>query len=264
LELTTAYAALARGGSLARARLHQGQPLTAKKVMNPAACRLVADALADDAARAPAFGMNSVLSLPFAAAVKTGTSQKHRDNWCLGFTSEYTVGVWAGNYQGDPMDGVSGTSGAGPIWRQVMLLLHKDSPGKLPPWPKGIVRKPVKPQAPGQASFWEYFAQSEPERRQQPAMSAAQPGLELISPPHGAVYALDPDLPPNLQVITCQAAIDGPFEDAKWRFNGHPLQAGDGGLKVRMPLRPGKHSLEILALVSGKRLRKTARFTVLP
>lgn len=74
------------------------------------------------------FGLDSLLSLPFPAAVKTGTSKDMRDNWCLGFTSEFTVGVWVGNFDGSSMWNVSGLTGAAPIWRRLMLSLHKTAP----------------------------------------------------------------------------------------------------------------------------------------
>lgn len=70
------------------------------------------------------FGMDSILTLPFSAAVKTGTSKDMRDNWCIGWTPQYTVGVWIGNFNGEPMWNVSGMTGAAPIWRRLMLALH--------------------------------------------------------------------------------------------------------------------------------------------
>jgi penicillin-binding protein 1C len=60
--------------------------------------------------------------------VKTGTSKDMRDNWCMGYTSEYTVGVWVGNFNGEPMWNVSGISGAAPVWNAVMLALHGSPP----------------------------------------------------------------------------------------------------------------------------------------
>jgi penicillin-binding protein 1C len=77
------------------------------------------------------FGLDSLLTLPFPAAVKTGTSKDMRDNWCIGFTSEYTVGVWVGNFNGEPMWNVSGMSGAAPIWRSLMVGLHREMPQDL-------------------------------------------------------------------------------------------------------------------------------------
>ena len=74
------------------------------------------------------FGLESLLGLPFPAAVKTGTSKDMRDNWCIGYTSEYTVGVWVGNFNGQPMWNVSGMTGAAPIWRTIMTALHTSPP----------------------------------------------------------------------------------------------------------------------------------------
>ncbi len=65
------------------------------------------------------------MNLPFPCAVKTGTSGNFRDNWAVGYTLYYTVGVWVGNFDGKPMRDVSGISGAGPLFRDIMLLLEK-------------------------------------------------------------------------------------------------------------------------------------------
>ncbi len=65
-------------------------------------------------ARARTFGTDSVLATRFWSAVKTGTSKDMRDNWAVGYSQRYTVGVWVGNASGAPMWDVSGTSGAAP------------------------------------------------------------------------------------------------------------------------------------------------------
>ena len=102
--------------------------------------------IADPNARAVTFGLDSSLRLPFWAAVKTGTSKAMRDNWCVGFSDRYTVAVWVGNVEGDAMRAVSGTSGAAPVWRDVMLALHADRPGRAPAMPggdRGARRSPI-------------------------------------------------------------------------------------------------------------------------
>ncbi|HEY0797870.1 MAG TPA: hypothetical protein VGD50_01910, partial [Candidatus Baltobacteraceae bacterium] len=94
-------------------------------------------------ARAGAFGVNSVLALPFSAAVKTGTSSDYRDTWTVGFTRDYTVGVWVGNFDGSPMRGISGVTGAGPLWNRIMLHLHEQrEPLPFDP-PRGYRRRPI-------------------------------------------------------------------------------------------------------------------------
>ena len=94
--------------------------------------------IADPNARAATFGLDSALRLPFWAAVKTGTSKAMRDNWCIGFSRRFTVGVWVGNAEGDPMRAVSGTSGAAPVWREVMMALAIGHATAAPPMPAGI------------------------------------------------------------------------------------------------------------------------------
>src|SRR3546814_16319151 len=89
--------------------------------------------LADPNARVATFGLDNALRLPFWAAVKTGTSKAMRVNWCIGYSTRYTVGVWVGNKEGDPMRAVSGPSGAAPVWRDVMPAIND---GAGPPAPQ--------------------------------------------------------------------------------------------------------------------------------
>ena len=75
-----------------------------------------------------------------ASAAKTGTSKDMRDNWCVGWTARYTVGVWVGNFSGAPMHDVSGVTGAAPIWRDVVHWLHRAEPSS-PPRPASKKRR---------------------------------------------------------------------------------------------------------------------------
>ncbi len=124
LELTNAYATLARGGVWKPIRFVADFPANREtdghRVMPEVVANVLADILKDKNARLASFGERSVLELPFDVAAKTGTSKGFRDNWTVGFTSEVTVGVWVGNFDGSAMDGVSGITGAGPIFRSVM------------------------------------------------------------------------------------------------------------------------------------------------
>ncbi len=275
LHLTTAYAALADQGRWLPARLWRHQaPAEPVRVMDPAAAALIGQVLADDAARAPGFGRHGVLDLPFPAAVKTGTSQRHRDNWCLGFTADYTVGVWVGNFAGDPMRGVTGVSGAAPLWRQVMLHLHRQHPGGLPPLPPGIVQVRVcldsgrraGPRCP--ASQEELFLAEHlptepcPQHPQTP-VTPGPPRLTLVSPAPEAVYALDPDVEPGLQILACAARTEGPVSGAEWRLNGQLLAGSPEPLAARLPLAPGRHRLEVRAWGPGGECQTVARFVVL-
>ncbi|MEZ4639349.1 MAG: transglycosylase domain-containing protein [Caldilineaceae bacterium] len=143
LDLTKAYAVFPRQGERLETRaileirdvdgvsLWQA-PTRAEDVQSPVispeAAYLITDILSDPVARIPAFGEGSVLTLPFPAAAKTGTTTDWRDNWTMGYSSERVVGVWVGNADNQPMQGISGIDGAGPIWRDLMLTAHPDDP----------------------------------------------------------------------------------------------------------------------------------------
>ncbi|MGD1717708.1 penicillin-binding protein 1C [Dapis sp. BLCC M172] len=104
---------------------------------------LITDMLSDTHARATEFGVNSALNLPFPAAVKTGTSSDFRDTWTVGFSKDYTVAVWVGNFSGKPMMQISGVMGAAPLWNRIMLHLHEKNEPTFFPTPKNMVQRPV-------------------------------------------------------------------------------------------------------------------------
>ena len=133
LELTNAYACLARLGEYKPYRLLQNRiaetgnrkDFQQSSVCDPGAAWLIADILSDNFARSLAFGLNSSLRFDFRVACKTGTSTDFRDNWAMGYTPEFTIGVWVGNFDGTPMEHVSGVTGAAPILHEVFEFLHR-------------------------------------------------------------------------------------------------------------------------------------------
>jgi penicillin-binding protein 1C len=145
LELTNAYATLARLGMQKPWTLVLGGESAETRLLPEKECFLIADILSDAQAREMSFGSWSALRLPFRCAAKTGTSTSFRDNWTLGFTADFTVGVWVGNFDNSPMQDVSGVTGAAPIFRDVMLHLHAHRAAKWPAQPAGLVRARIDP-----------------------------------------------------------------------------------------------------------------------
>ncbi|NPV85964.1 MAG: hypothetical protein HPY45_08150 [Anaerolineae bacterium] len=135
LELTAAYAVYANGGwrvppvaitkilNYKNEVLYEYKPPDPYPAVQPKHAYLISSILSDNQAREAEFGTNSVLNLPFQAAVKTGTSNDFRDNWTLGYTPDIAVGVWVGNADNTPMRGTSGVTGAGPIWADSMRTI---------------------------------------------------------------------------------------------------------------------------------------------
>ncbi len=157
LELTGAYATFANGGSrvtpyaIEQIEDNNGNILWRANdvsrftfhALDPRIAYLITHILGDDDARAPSFGRNSVLKLSRPAAVKTGTTTDWRDNWTIGYTPDLVGGVWVGNADNTPMLGVSGVSGAGPIWRDVMEMAHRGQPARAFQQPAGLVRAEI-------------------------------------------------------------------------------------------------------------------------
>lgn len=147
LELTNAYACLARLGEFRPWRLAAETPSPPPvRLFDSTHAWQIADVLSDNQARLLTFGARSPLRLPFRVAVKTGTSASYRDNWAIGYTPEFTIGVWAGNFDRSPMQGVSGVTGSAPLLADLFALV-RERHGETTwfPTPPGILTVRIDP-----------------------------------------------------------------------------------------------------------------------
>ncbi len=118
------------------------QPETTQ-ILDPRLAYLMTSILSDNSARCAAFGCPNVLELDRPAVAKTGTTNDFRDNWTLGYTPQVAVGVWVGNTDNTEMKGVTGLTGAAPIWHDVMTAFLKDKPVEQFVRPDGLVERVV-------------------------------------------------------------------------------------------------------------------------
>ena len=234
---------------------------SSRRVADAAPVFIVADILADRAARVGTFGLESWLATPYWSAAKTGTSKDMRDNWCVGFSSRYTVAVWVGNAAGEAMHDVSGISGAAPIWREVMDRLHRGSshpPSVAKPPPAGVARQSIRFEPAGridEAARQEWFIAGTGMSVVRLAESRAL--AHIAYPGQGTIIALDADIPPERQRIALQ--LSGlPAPGWQWRIDGKP--AGMVSDNVLWRPSPGHHHL-VLADANGREL-ETVRFEV--
>ncbi|MEK7617436.1 MAG: PBP1A family penicillin-binding protein [Patescibacteria group bacterium] len=141
LDLAAAFGVLANQGratdsiSILKVTDSKGKTLfeyretEGRKVLDEGITYIISDILSDNGARTAAFGSNSVLNIPGKqVAAKTGTTDEKRDNWTVGYTPSYVVGVWVGNNDNSVMSPVvtSGVTGASPIWNKIMTRVLKD------------------------------------------------------------------------------------------------------------------------------------------
>ncbi|ODP34857.1 penicillin-binding protein 1C [Pandoraea sp. ISTKB] len=286
LTLTNAYRALANGGtasgtnelmpermnghamSTSRSPADDGKSTTKSRagntartaVFSPQVSFIVSDMIADRQARTRTFGLDSPLSTRYWTAVKTGTSKDMRDNWAVGYSRRYTVGVWVGNADGAPMWDVSGVSGAAPIWHRVMDYLHRRTASLPPAPPPGVEHVAV-----------QYAEHVEPAREEWFLPGTSQPTIALSAlatkapsgplwriagPTDGTIVALDPDIPPANQRLWFQVAAAWP-KGAVWRLDGKPLS---GTARVGWLPWPGRHTLELVDATGT--VRDSVRFEV--
>ena len=255
LALTNAYRTLANAGRLTPVKLHldaRGNPPLAKTVADPAAVFLVTDILSDNNARARTFGLDSALATRGFAAVKTGTSKDLRDNWCIGFTDRFSVGVWVGNASGEAMHQVSGVSGAAPIWQTLVRHLHDGRPSQRPTAPPGVVSARLGFEAQREPARDEVFLSGTEQTLQRAGTQVLGPqAFGISSPRDGSVFALDPDMPAAAQRIHFEG------EAGDWVLDGRRLGAGRRWLWAPWP---GRHTLELMGR-DGKPLQ-AVRFEV--
>lgn len=280
LELTNAYAALARLGRYQPFRLTaDAEGSSGAVTAHPSAAWLIADMLSDNDARALAFGRYSPLRFDFPVACKTGTSTDFRDNWAMGYTPEFTVGVWVGNFDGRPMQEVSGVTGAGPILQDVFQYLHREFgttwyarpaeivergihplTGKLTQRPDAIPEKFVRgslPEAESPACYddagriWlgpeygEWFASAENTLRDVAAVRANEE-LRVIAPAPGTTFVIDPDLPSSAKIpLLARSAGTVVWESAT-------LECGMEAERAFARAAEGRHQLRARDLSTGK------------
>ena len=278
LHLTNAFRTLANGGRSSAVALSDVAKPRFAPALDARAAFIVGDILSDGNARARTFGTDSVLATRFWTAVKTGTSKDMRDNWAVGWSERYTVGVWVGNASGAAMHDVSGTSGAAPIWSAVMGFLHAREPSRAPKAPLGLARTavrfgPVAPQPgspdprgggqPLEAARDEWFVQGTQQalfaidsvaisaypssasgqndpKKSAPGAAPSPAGLppRITAPAPGTIIALDPDIPPARQRLQFTATGNA----VQWRLDGKTL--GRGPRVAWLPW-PGRHVVQL-------------------
>lgn len=281
LDLTGAYGAFATGGvyhqpySILRVEDGQGREVRAwapdqgQRVLSETTAWSISDVLADDGARALGFGRDSVLSVPGRAiAVKTGTTSDWRDNWTIGYTPQVVVGVWVGNADNQAMNDVSGVSGAGPIWHDVIEAALAEQPAHSFVRPSGLTQvelcanteQTAGPWCPDHR--WEWLP---PEVAQSLAAGTADAGgaapLRLISPDPGMVVVAQPGIPLSAQQLPIQATAEPGFSQVQLYADGRLLATlASPPFVIGWPISPGHH--QFWAVAVGPNLVQATSATV--
>jgi penicillin-binding protein 1C len=282
LEITNAYASLARLGEYRPWRVLTTAPSATFRYSRPELVWQIADIMSDNSARTLAFGMNSALRFDYPVACKTGTSTDFRDNWTIGFTPEFSVGVWVGNFDGSPMREVSGVTGAGPVLHEVFDYLHANRGTSWYRTPAEIVERNVHPltgkllaemdprgirekflpdrlpvaESPADCDaagnvqlgpeYADWFGSAENGMRDRATLASRNGELRITSPLPGSVYVLDPDVPSTRRI---PLAANGGTQ-VKWESESLACRS-ESGTDFALAAE-GEHRIIVTDLASGR------------
>ena len=259
-ELVQAYATLANGGILRplATRADEVAPRAGRRVYSAEAASLVASILSDPDARSLEFGRESVLSFAVQTAVKTGTSSDFRDAWAVGFDSRYTVGVWMGNLDQTPTDGVTGSTGPALLLRGVFAELRRDEKTQPLYLSPKLVRRAVCVPMPLRESGgaeclqreeW-FMAGTEPAVAGQVVRAAVAEPIRLAQPTPGLQLAYDPRLPAEAQVFELQLKGLEPGDRVVWLIDGRAHS--EKKATYRWNVTRGEHRVAVMVWRHGQ------------
>ncbi len=251
-ELVQAYATLANQGKFSPLKVLRNEASSSSSsVFSPEISSIIADILSDSDARHLEFGRSALLRFPVQTAVKTGTSTDYRDAWSVGFNHRYTVGVWLGNLDQQPMSKVSGGSGAVLVLRGVFAELNRyeetQALYKSPELLKiNICRATGQAATSNCPSKIEWFiAGTEPAVKAIMTTENKNMGipLRLRQPTPGLQLAMDPRIPDEYEAFALKLSKTQLEADSiEWLIDGKVI--GNTPAEVRQflwPLKRGTH-----------------------
>ncbi|MBV9420626.1 MAG: penicillin-binding protein 1C [Alphaproteobacteria bacterium] len=215
-DITMLYSGIANGGSAEPLRFTMNAPGgSSHRMFGPVAAFYLKQILRG-VALPDGWAMGQGLTRQRQIGFKTGTSYGYRDAWSVGFSNDYTVGVWVGRADGSPRAGHVGRESAAPILLKTFQLLPPEVHADAPP-PSGAILTNANDQLP--PSMRVFRRESAPA----PPKETTVPPPTIAFPPNGTVVPL-PD-PKKEKTIVLKA--DGGKGPLTWLVNGELLGSFD-------------------------------------
>ncbi|MEA2755105.1 MAG: penicillin-binding protein, partial [Aliidongia sp.] len=245
LDLTRLYVGLAHDGRSAPLRLLPDNAQGDATLMTPHAAREITEILRG---APPPDGR---MPRPLAAdarpiAYKTGTSYGFRDAWAIGYSPDWTIGVWTGRADGSPRPGAYGRNTAAPLLFSLFDLLPADSTGDASTLADGAAAATPLPRA------LEHFADRDGLR----TLPNTHPP-RILYPPDGAQVEVADE---TGKMRPLQLEADSGTPPYRWSVNGLPVSAatlaaqpqwlpdGPGFARITVTDRAGQHSSAVVRL----------------
>ncbi len=250
-----------------------------EKIFSSDTARILCDFLSDKSARALGFGSADVFDTPYPCIFKTGTSNQYQNIIALASTTEFTAGVWMGNFGGETVIHQTGSSIPAAIVRQIMDELTKKYGTHSFKESENFEKVPVCTLSGMNVNTYcpsvslEYVKKSNAEKRplcswhylqcnllkvkypsiyQHWASGQNMAGsiqntvseLQILYPTQGAVFMYDPSIPQKVQSLRIQA-YGGKKNKAELFVDGISYGLVQGRFVWYVPLTKGTHFIKI-------------------
>ncbi len=200
-------------------------------VVKPETAAIISAILSNNELRMPEFGEENPLNFDYPVAAKTGTSRNFRDNWTVGYTDDYVVGVWVGNARGEIMQGATGITGAAPIFSKIINMLHERTGTKL------TVEASIAVGTPMGAPIG--------------VQVGAPMGFHIITPFANDLFLFDPSKPSDSQKVELKAS-----QSARWFVDDQPIGEGES---VLWAITPGAHTIQAVSENESRKVEIVVR-----
>ena len=259
-ELVQAYNVLAGKGRFRPLKFSDDMIFADNRhtVFSKEATSIISHILSDPEARGLEFGSSSILNFPVQTAVKTGTSNDYRDAWAVGYNHRYTAGVWMGNLDGRPMDGITGSKGPAMVLRSLFAELNKRGntrPLYLSPM---LIQKDIclapNPEDDACVTTTELFVPGTVPFKQE-TKKIIKEKIGFLKPVNGLEMAMDPRIPDMDEAF--EFVISGVDKDdlVTWFIDGEKTGTTSGG-RYLWALQKGIHVVETSILKKGEEQKR--------
>lgn len=279
LEITRAFSVFSNDGKLTDLSIKKSEEKpNLKEIYSSDTARIICDFLSDSSARELGFGSGNVFKTKYPCIFKTGTSNQFQNIIALGSTSEFTVGVWFGNFEGSTVVGKTGSSIPAQVARNILDTLTSEYGAKSFAKPKGLKKVKVcslsgleagkdcpsvsyefvKINSSLKKCDWHYKDGAitkvrYPSEYQHWANSKNMSGsssldgapLKITFPQDNARFIYDRAMPYGVQVLNVKA-VGGSKKNAVLYVDGVPFKEAQDVLAWSVPLTIGEHNLTVI------------------
>jgi len=281
-ELVHAFSVFPRGGTLSDLVVAEGMAPQERRVFDPFSAWMICSILSDPSARATGFGTHTYFRTTVPSMFKSGTSSEFTNLWCIGATPRFTVGAWAGNFDGRAVVNKTGSIVPTQVVSDVLERLSEEHPAAPTDRdfraPAGVVSARIDTVTGLSATPFcgstriEYFRSraevpppcsfhADPAHRGDlllDSLLARGESVRILFPVNGQVFYLDETLAGGLQDIPVSIASRGD-DGLQVSVDGRRVRTGSGLTGVSVPLTRGGHEITVRGTRGGDRVRIEVR-----